>query len=637
MGRGVSLTSLSFRTALRPPGFPAYASRVDVRSFLALHPPFDALDDERLDRVVDSVQIERFAPGAVILQQAGAPANHLYIVREGVVEIIDDNRVIDEVREGGVVGMWSLLGQVAPAASVRAAVDTLCYLVPPDVASDVLQTSAGVAFVAASVRRRIARVDETLKAEIDTVRYREVGGLVRRPPVTCDPQTPVAEAAELMARERVSSLLVPSPEGHVGILTDRDLRSRVVALRRGGDTPVGEVMTPRAQTIPADTMAGEVLLRMLEGGFHHFPVVEVGGRIAGVVTDTDLMGIGRNTPFALKSAVERAADPEAVAVAMGELPAVITALVDSSADPVDVGHIIAFSIDAATRRLLEIGVERLGEPPVAWAWLALGSAARQEQAIRTDQDHALAFQGDREAAEPYLGQLAEFVTAGLEAAGFARCRGDVMATNEALRLPLEDWVRRFDFWMREPSPKASEQLSIVFDYRHAAGWLAAEPPLDEAMRLARQRPMFLEHLARRALDLHPPTGFVRGLVVQHRGEHAGTVDLKHGGILIVGNLARAYAVRCGVTAKRTLHRLRGVEAAGAIDAETREGLEEAFRFLWEIRLRHHVEQLRAASPPDDFVNPEGLGGVALQGLKEAFRIIARAQKGLALEAGVRVR
>jgi CBS domain-containing protein len=384
-------------------------------------------------------------------------------------------------------------------------------------------------------------------------------------------------------------------------------------------------------------MVGEVLLRMLEGGFHHFPIADPGGRVVGVVTDTDLMGIGRNTPFALKSAIERAPDRDAVASAIGELPDVITALVDSSADPVDVGHIIAFSIDAATRRLLELGIAEQGEPPFPWAWLALGSAARQEQAIRTDQDHAMAFEGDPDPADASLAPLAEFVTAGLEAAGIARCNGDVMATNPALRLPLRDWVRRFDFWMNEQSPTASEQLSIIFDFRRVAGKLEAEGALDEIMATAVNRPIFLTHLARRALDLRPPIGFVRGLIVDNRGDHPGTVDLKHGGILIVGNLARAWATRAGVTAKRTLHRLRAAEGAGAIDAETREGLEEAFRFLWEVRLRHHVEQMRADEPPDDFVDPKALGGVARQGLKEAFRIIARAQKELALAAGIKMR
>lgn len=607
---------------------------MDVRSFLAEHPPFDALSETELDRVVASVQIEHFAPGTVILQQAGARASHLFVIRRGEAEIVDDSRVIDEIGEGEVFGMWSLLDQVAPTATVRAAEDTLCYLIDADVANEVLRSGAGVAFVTGRVRRRIARVDETLKTGVDLARYQEVGALVRRSPVTCAGSTPVADAADLMARERVSSLLIPSSGGRVGILTDRDLRTRVVAGRRSGDTPVADVMTPGAETVPADTMVGEVLLRMLEGGFHHFPIADPSGGVIGVVTDTDLMGIGRNTPFALKSAIERARDREAVAHAIAELPNVIMALVDSSADPVDVGHIIAFSIDAATRRLLELEIAQTGEPPVAWAWLALGSAARQEQTSRTDQDHALAFEGDPEAAEASLRPLAESVTAGLEAAGFPRCRGNVMATNQALRLPLEEWVRRFEFWMREQSPTASEQLSIIFDYRRVAGGLEAETTLDQAMATAVDRPVFLKHLARRALDLRPPIGFVRGLVVEHGGEHPGTVDLKHGGILIIGNVARAYAIRSGITAKRTLLRLRACENAGTIDGETREGLEEAFRFLWEVRLRHHVEQMRSGMEPDDFIDPKDLGGVARQGLKEAFRIIARAQKGLALEAGV---
>jgi CBS domain-containing protein len=610
---------------------------MDVASFLGRHPPFDALHPDRLARVVAAVEIEHFPPDAVILVQAGAPATHLYVVRKGEVEIVDDGRVIDQVGEGEVFGMWSLLGHVAPSATVRATEDTLCYLVPAEVAEEVLETGAGVAFVAAGVRRRISAIERTIDAGPDPGRYRPVGALVRRPPVTCEPDLPIAEAAVLMARERVSSLLVtPTGAGTTGILTDRDLRTRVVAERRGGDTPVREVMSPDAETVPADAMAGEVLLRMLERGFHHFPVADAAGRIVGVVTDTDLMGIGRDTPFALKSAIERAGDADAVSTALRELPRVAGALVDASADPVDVGHVIGFSIDAATRRLLELAEAELGEASATWAWLALGSAARQEQALRTDQDHALAFEGDA-AAAPYLAKLAEAVTAGLEAGGIPRCRADAMATNAAMRLPVEAWVRRFEAWMREASPTGSEQLSIIFDYRRVAGPLDVEPALDETMRGATGRPAFLRHLARRALDEKPPTGFVRDLVVEPHGEHAGTVDIKHGGIVIVTNLARAYAVGAGVSAKRTLDRLRGAEAAGAIDAETREGLEEAFRFLWEVRLRHHLSRSRAGEEPDDFVDPHELGSVARQGLKEAFRIVARAQRGLALEAGLSAR
>lgn len=603
---------------------------MDVPGFLASHPPFDELTPEQLQRVLGALEIAHFPPGAVILEEAGEPASHLFVIRKGLVEILDDGIVIDELGEGEVFGMWSLLGRVAPSATVRAKEDTLCYLIPAEVAEQVLATRAGAAFVVAALRRRAERVRHALDEAPPPTGLRPVGSLLRRPPVTCAPEVPVAEAAALMARERVSSLLVPRADGRLGILTDRDLRTRVVARRLDPETPIREVMTPEAVTVPADAMAGEVLLTMLEHGVHHLPVVDRAGRVLGVVTDTDLMGIGRETPFALKSAIERAGDADAVAAELRRLPEVVTSLVGSGTDPVHVGHVVAFAIDAATKRLIALAIRELGEPPAPWAWLALGSAARQEQALRTDQDHALAVGGEPDA----FAGIAERVVAGLEAGGIPRCNADVMASDPRLRLTLEDWVRRLEAWMAEGGPTGSEQLSIIADYRQVTGPLEAEPALDAVMARAPEHASFLRQLARRALDERPPLGFVRDLQVEHRGEHAGTIDIKHRGIVIVSNLARAYAARAGLTAKRTLERLRAAEAAGAIDAETRADLEEAFGFLWEVRLRHHVERHRAGLPPDDFVDPHELGPVTRRGLKEAFRVVHRAQRALALELGI---
>jgi CBS domain-containing protein len=149
--------------------------------------------------------------------------------------------------------------------------------------------------------------------------------------------------------------------------------------------------------------------------------------------------------------------------------------------------------------------------------------------------------------------------------------------------------------------------------------------------------MFVRHLAQRALDRKPPTGFFRDLVVEAKGEHAGRLDIKHGGITIIGNLARAYAIGAGLTEKRTIARLSAAASVGAIDEGSRDELVEAFRFLWEVRLAHQVQLMRAGTAPDDFIDPAELGQVTRQGLKEAFRIIARAQKTLAAEIGVSMR
>jgi CBS domain-containing protein len=611
---------------------------VEIASFLARHAPFDAMERDRLDELAVRVKTEQFPAGTVVLQQSGEPSRFLYLVRHGSVEILDDGNLVDHIGEGEVFGAWSLLGGFSPTATVRAHEDATCYLIEPDDAKEVLGTSGGMTFVVSSMKRGlVANSGDRDSGAAD--RYRTVGSLVRRSAVMCEAGTTVAEAAELMARQHLSSLLIPRADG-LGILTDRDLRTKVVAARQSLETPVGEVMTFPASAVSHDAMAGEVLLLMLDGDFHHAPVLDADGGPIGVVTDTDLLGLGKHTPFALKSSIERAVDRDSAVRAARGLPDVVCSLVDVRADPVDVGHIVGITIDALTRRLISLAIERYGEPPVPWAWLALGSAARQEQALHTDQDHALAYdlQGrTREEVDPYFADVAEFVTAGLEDAGIPRCDGDAMAANSALRKSIEGWTDAYKGWMTDPGVEGSVLLSIVFDYRRVMGPLDAEGPLDVLLRSCTLFPNFLTHLSRRALDEKPPTGFHKDLVVESKGRHAGRLDIKHKGITIVGSLARAASIGAGLTEKRTIGRLRAAADAGAINEETRAELEEAFRFLWGVRLEHHVARVRAGESPDDFVDPSELGSVTRQALKEAFKIIARAQKSLAAGLDFQIR
>jgi CBS domain-containing protein len=602
---------------------------VDVAAFLARVPPFDTIEPDALERAARGVRIEFFPAGTTVLRQGGEPARWLYLVRRGEMELLVDDRLVDVLGEGETFGELSLLTGLGPTASVKAREDTLCYLVDEAATRATLGSPAGLTFTHANLRRRMLKRDASAPVDRRLVR---VGSLVRRPPVTTDRHVAVRDAAALMARERVSCLLVPEADG-VGILTDRDLRSRVLAEGRGGETPVGDVMTFPAAVVDDGTTAGEVLLAMLEGGHHHFPVVDPAGRLVGVVTDTDLIGLEGQSPFALKSRISRAGTVEEVAGAGRQVPDVVGSLVDGSADPVDVGYCVALLTDALTVRLIELAERDLGPSPARWAWLAMGSQARREQALRTDQDHAIAIE-DGSADEEWFATLGERVTTGLEAAGIARCNGDVMAANPAMRRTLGHWTAAYRGWIADPGLQGSILSSIAFDYRRVAGALPIEPALDAVIAEAKDHPMFLRHLSRRALDLRPPTGFLRDFVVEARGEHAGKLDLKHGGLVIIGELARAWGVAVGSSARGTIARLDAAAAAGRIDEETRSGLGESFRLLWELRLREHVRAHRGGEPPEDFVEPAQLGELTRRELKEAFRIIAGAQRQLATELGV---
>jgi len=146
---------------------------------------------------------------------------------------------------------------------------------------------------------------------------------------------------------------------------------------------------------------------------------------------------------------------------------------------------------------------------------------------------------------------------------------------------------------------------------------------------------FLELLARVALRDEPPTGFLRGLVVEAKGTHAGALDIKHGGITIVTSIARARGIAAGSPAKDTLSRLAAAVDGDTLRPEAGGDLAEAFRFLLELRLRHQVTQVRAGVQPDDFIDPTALGTIERAGLREAFRAIRGEQQALAVELNLR--
>jgi len=473
---------------------------------------------------------------------------------------------------------------------------------------------------------------------IDTrARLVRVESLVRRLPVSCSPSTSIRDAAGMMARERISSVLVPHPAG-LGILTDRDLRSRVVALGRDPDGPISDVMTATARTIPGSAMVGEAILVMLEGGFHHVPVSDASGGVIGVITDTDVIGLGRDSPFLLRRAIEDAPDAaSAIAVAV-ELPRVVRSMVRAGVDPVDVGYAVAIMTDSLTVRFVDLAVNELGSAPAPWAWLALGSEARREQGLHSDQDHAIAYDapGGRE-IDPYFASLAGSVTANLEAARIPRCPGQVMATERPLRRPIDHWVQAFRGWMSDLGVVGSFQASIVFDYRRVAGTLDAEVVLDEVLREAPRHPGFAAHLAHRALDDRPPLGAFDRLVTERRRPHAGTLDIKHRGLLIVTGLARALTIGRGIVERSTIGRLRRLRDDGVLDGALLADVEESFRFLWGVRLQHQADEASRGADPDDHVDPRKLGSVSRPALREAFRVIERAQRALGLELGLRPR
>jgi len=454
----------------------------------------------------------------------------------------------------------------------------------------------------------------------------------------CDPSTPVQAAARRMAESGATCALIDLGPT-VGIVTDHDLRTRVVAAGAGPETPLRAVMTAPARTVAADRSGAEALVEMLDHGVRHLPVREADGRLLGVVDDVDLMAAEHRAPFHLRARIARAADAVAVSDAAAGLPASVIALHDAHVAAPTISRVIASIHDSVTRRLLELARAELGDPGVPFAWLALGSYGRREPYPGSDGDSALVWSGPDDArVRDAIAAIAERVVAGQSASGIPPCPDGVVATNRAFARPLADWERAAASWREEPDRgRGLMLLSVAVESAPVWGATDLAARLSAAVAQTRRHPDTLRLLAVAALGRRPPTGFLRDFVLEDDGARKGLLDIKRGGLGPIVDLARWSAMSAGVAAASTRARLDASEAAGTLAAANAAVLRDAFGLISALRMAHHVERLRAGLAPDDLIEPARLTRLTRNSLKEAFRAVAAVQRGIATELGLSAR
>lgn len=609
----------------------------EVVDFLAGCVPFDTLDRAELVALVPRLSQRYHRRGGVIVAP-GAENHALHVVRSGVVEVCDPEGALIETRDVGESCGYSTLASDGPSRYlIQAAEDSLVLEVPRAAFDDVSDRHPGI-------RAFFAEESNRVRGELVAVRVDASGGdplstpvseLLARDAVSSPSSTPVRDAARRMSDQRVSCLLVVDDGRLVGILSDRDLRSRVLAEDREPSTPIGEVMTADPVHVRDTTRAFDATLLMMERGVHHLPVLDEGDRPVGVVTSTDLLRLAQADPIYLAARIARASSPVAVAEQVRKLPAMTGEWERRGFPPSDVARVITATADAATRRLLELAEERLGPPPVPFCWVVLGSQARGELGVASDQDSALVL-ASRPADETWFAEVTALVRDGLADAGFPECPGDMMAANPRWRMTVEEWGEQIDTWVHRPESEHVLDAQVALDMRAVAGDAElCEQVTRRLLDTARHGPRFLAHLARTAADWQPPIGFLRGLVVEKRGEYRNTLNVKAGGLSAIVQMARLRALAAGLPQVGTVERIEAVRDAGAMAERDARSLLLSFDFLRQLQIRHHARLVAQGREPDNQIDPAELSSRERQRLKLAFRAIAEQQEALALRYPIR--
>jgi len=608
---------------------------LEIRDFLSTLAPFDQLPAETLDRLPTQLAI-RYQRRGQPFPPADATTPSLYIIRKGALELRDSSQTLVGKYADGDLYPTLCMSDALPGLQAVTSEDSLFYALPcPQLNALCEQFPALKSHFHHSATERLrsalAQLQQSQRSNQGGLLTLDVGDLIGREAVTAPPHISIREAAKLMTQERVSSLLIIDQQQLIGLVTDRDLRSRCIAEGLPLGTPVTAITTRKLHKVSHDTPAFEALLEMTRLNIHHLPVTGH-GRVLGVITTNDLIRRESANAVYMVGDINRATTLEALQQASQRLPELQLQIVNSGATGYHLGQAITAIIDALTRRLLWLAEQQLGEPPIAYCWVAVGSQARREQTIRTDQDSALLladdYQHDRHG--DYFAQLTAQVTDGLASCGIPHCPGEVMARNPQWRQPVGRWRGLFDEWIERPERKALMLASNFFDMRPVAGSGELFEQLQHAI-LARveQQKIFLAALAANALRRRPPLGFFRSFVLSGDGDHADTVDLKLGGLIPVVDLVRVFALSAGVSEINSYERLHAAAAAGAISQHGAADLEDALTFISTLRARHQSDQIGRGEAPDNYIHPDHLSHLERNHLKDAFSVIANMQKTLA--------
>jgi CBS domain-containing protein len=384
-------------------------------------------------------------------------------------------------------------------------------------------------------------------------------------------------------------------------------------------------------TARADQASTELIVAMLDHGVRHLPVISASDEVLGVVTDRDLLAAQARTPFVLRRAISDATNAEELRNAAARLDPTVVALYQGGLAPPQISAIISVVVESLIRRMVDLVVEAAGPPPTRFAWLSLGSHGRREAVPASDVDSGMVWddQGG-EAAAAYMHGIAGQVNDLLSATRLKADTHGLSASGQVVAWPAREWCDTIGRWLDDPTGKTTMAIAVLLDGRSIHG---PEDALGvfSAVREASHRTRDLRLLLRQALACKPPTGFLRDIVVEHSGEHRGSLDIKQGGLLPIVNIARYAGLVAGTKSTSTVTRLQAAGAADVLPSSDATSLEEAYRLMTALRMEHQVRQLEAGTDPDNYVDPKALNALTRRYLREAFRLVATIQKRLGAE------
>ena len=620
----------------------AYALSEKKRlDFLRHTPPFDQLDPGVQEELAAELVPEKYPAGTVLLAKGKSPITHLRLIYQGRVSLslkdgAGEVSLSDQRGPGEAIGTLGIILDSLSNLDVIAQQDTVCLLLPREKFVAMLKSDPRLAgfYLRAVAQGYVSKAFTQLERPRSSTGGEgslylfsaQMHDVVRRRPEYIVIDASAQEAAKAMSEHRTGYLLVKDQKGRAkGIITDRDLRTKVVGQGRDFTTPVSEIMSAPLSAIPSHTVAFDALLEMMRRRVHHL-VIQRNGEITGVVSGHDLMVLQGSSPLYLIREIATQPTIEGLYDLSLKSSRVVRSLINEGAKPGNVTRMITLINDYILDRLLNLLVQEMGPPPVPFCWLLMGSEGRKEQTFRTDQDNGIIYddpkdQAQADLAKNYFHMLGNEAIRHLVLCGFPKCKGGIMASNPQWCQPYSVWQGYFDRWIRKPEPQEVLNATIFFDFRPGFGTLELGQKLrGHLMEQVKGQDVFLRFLAQNCLATPPAIGFFRNFTLEKDGEHKNKLDMKTKGLVPYVDFARIMSLKCGISETNTLERLTLLGEGEHISAELCARAVQAYEIQMQIRLVHQQQMDDAGQVPNNYIDPRELSELDRQTLKNAFAV-----------------
>jgi len=619
-----------------------------VADFLKNFPPFSFLHQREIEALSEQISIIYKEKDSVVFTENEETHNSFYIIHKGAVTLRNsfNNAVLDMCDEGDIFGLRPLIANENYKMEARTHEESILYAIPISIFKPyALENKAVGNFLIESFASNTrnpyskshrgklfgdASATETLDAsknilDIQPVKY-------SKKLISCSASTTAKTIAETMTKKNVGAILVVENSLPIGIITDKDLRNKIVTGAFPITTTANVIMTTPVITYPKKMTVTQAQMAMMKSNISHLCITKDGTantKAVGILSKHDVMVEIGNNPAVLIKAVKRAKKFKQIKPIRANIMQLLQGYLDQNIPMTLTSKIITELNDVCIKQVIAIALKKMKTPPpVKFAWLAMGSQGRSEQLLHTDQDNALIYEDVpeelRTATKNYFLELATHVNKGLFDIGYDYCPAEMMASNPKWCLSLSEYKDLVYHWITNPGKNEVLLSFIFFDYSLSYGDKELVNNLsDFIFENIKANPVFYIHLVSGALQSPSPTGFFRQLLVEQDGEHKDFFDIKRRALMPLADAARVLILSHSV--KSISNSPERFEKLADLEPQNKE-LYLACSYSYKALLKFRTKQGLLHHDSGQFIALEALTKLEKIKLKRTFKTIKELQE-----------